>query len=431
MPTNATDTDSFVANVQRPNNGELADSASLAQGFNPLTQRTRWLHNRTSRLVFDVRQFGATVGTGADSRAAIQAAIDAASAANVGEVHVSGLFRIDNALNLPRAVSLIGVGNGAALYLNHASANFINLTSHTDMGNRCVISGLNFEGLIANSGTVISDAGSDRAVLIDNCSFNDDASNLTGRLAYFTGTDTWSGIHRSRINVVGAGEALRSTGASGRFELLDNIIRMPASFADALVTLTGGQLVARGNFFDNTLHTSGTGTCIALAGGSYSNVSHNVFTDWTGGGAIAILQFSGAVVQAHGNDFRGAVTPYYTDAMANKSHADMRGSLTSAVSGATLTMSNFFDNYFFTQSVVSSPAITFPAPIFRGQRLRFAMRNATGTSLGFSIAPSPAVVKETLSAYANGITATAEFVAQDPDGTGLVWYQLGKWSYVS
>src|SRR6187402_1999495 len=163
MPTTATDTDAFPSTVQRPNNGELADAASLSQGFNPVTQRTRYLLNRGRSALFDITRppYSADPTGVADSTAGMQAAIDAAAAAG-GHVFSPGGIFLHTQLTVPDGVSLFGVPGKTFWLHNHASADALVL-SGTAASNPITIEDIQFIANVATTGNVVSPSAAARA----------------------------------------------------------------------------------------------------------------------------------------------------------------------------------------------------------------------------------------------------------------------------
>jgi hypothetical protein len=445
MPTNSTDTDSFVANVQRPNNGELADSASLAQGFNPLTQRTRHLYNRTRTRIYDVTRapYSSDSTGAADSSAAWQAALDAAKAAGGGTVVVpGGSYRFNSGLVIPRNVDLEATSH-AILRINHATADF--LTFETGVGvNGGVqrISGFTFGGLLTNTGTVIKDplAASYWRHLIEDCSFNFSGSELQGPLIEQLGATEMTlercylaGKSASAVHVVRQAHPSAFMHVNRcRLVAPDN-----ATWAARLLEAAGVRGVVSGSWFDLSplLTTTGVGFRLAAASQPWRVVA-NEFIAPAGGYAVQGMSWATlAQLVESGNIFNGATMragAYPSSSVVALNYGSRLESLGHyrAAFGAVspIDIPYGYRSIVIACGATSGPALVMPTGYHDGQELLLTYYNSSVSSVLISFATTP-VTGTTVPTINPGNTLTGHFVWEDRSGTGYPdrWIQKGAW----
>lgn len=426
MPTNATDTPSWVANVQRPNNGELADAASLAQGFNPLTQRSRWTYERVRDLVFDVTRapFNSPITTAANAAVAIQAALNAASVRGGRVVLPGGSYRLDSGLTFYPGVELVGDPDRTNIYLNHASADLLTLNSP---GNRvaAVIRGINFEGWIANTGKAINvGAAASGRLLLQNCSFNS-SSNLQTRLVQVDGPVR---VDLQDCDLLsGSSVGVLTSHGSAFLGMSGGRLRMPASYSSDLVSILGGSASFRGVDFDLTDHTIGTANALSLGvfAGQHISVVGNTFRGNTVTTHRAISSDSGVLLVSRGNSYK-EVTRFSTGLLARGSDLDLEASTFIDVGSApSFTLPQGYRAIVVKGTASPGPAITLPAGMFYGQELQFTYYNA-GTPVTPSFASTP-VTATAVPLVGAGNTLTSIFVFEEKDSGSGRWIQKGTW----
>ncbi len=445
MPSNATDTDVFPANVQRPNNGETADAASLSQGFNPVTQRTRYVYNRMRSRIYDVTRspYSADATGTADSQAAFQAAIDAASVAGGGTVVVpDGTFKLNSGLSLPRNVSLEATDH-ALIYLNHASADLITFTTgDAYTGGVSRISGFTFAGLVTNTGTVIKDpsASDPWSHLIERCAFNFSGSSLQGALIEQLGATEitirncyLAGRNSSTTDVI------RQSNANAVMNVLNNRIVSPSNstWAANLINAANGVGVASGNRFDMGPITGNNGVVFRLGAASKPwRVIGNEFIGPIGGYSVAGFSWATlAMLTEHGNTFNGTTMragAYPSSSVVGLNYGSSLGSLghSRSVHGAVGSIAVPYG----ARSVViacgasSGPALTMPLGYHDGQELLLTYYNSSLSTVTPTFASTP-VTGTTVPPVLPGNTLTGVFVWEDRSGTGLAdrWIQKGTW----
>lgn len=444
MPTAATDTDAFPSTVQRPNNGELADSASLAQGFNPLTQRTRYVYNRMRSRIYDVTRasYSADPTGTADSQPAFQDAIDDAAAAGGGIVVVpDGTYKLNTGLSLPRSVSLEATDH-ALLYLNHATADFIAFTTGDAFtGGVSRIHGFTFAGLVTNTGTVIKDPSASDPWFheISRCAFNFSGSSLQGPLIEQLGATemTIRGCYIAGRNTASV-DVIRQSNASAVMNVLNNRIVSPSNstWSAYLLNAANGVGVADGNRFDLGPLTGVSGSAFRVGAASKPwRVSGNEFIGPTGG--FAVTGFSWATLAQlveHGNIFNGVAmrAGAYASGNPGLNYGSNLGSLghfrTVIGSVSSYTIPAGYRSVLIACGATSGPALTMPNGWHDGQELMLTYYNSSGTGVTPSFATTP-VTGNTIPSVGAGNTLTGIFVWEDRSGTGFPdrWIQKGTW----
>ena len=140
--------------------------------------------------------YGAKGDGTTDDTAAINAAIDAVQVAGGGVVvfpQSSGAYVITSKLTVDPKVNLIAQGPAATrLSINHASNGMLEvLGSASSAKQHQVISGFEFIGSVANTGTVLTT--SNTRLIVENCIFGGDG-NIQGNLIAASGTPTLGDI---------------------------------------------------------------------------------------------------------------------------------------------------------------------------------------------------------------------------------------------
>lgn len=444
MPSNSTDTDAFPANVQRPNNGEPADAASLSQGFNPITQRSRYLYNRTRARTYDVTRapYNADPTGAADSQSAFQDALDAAKAAGGGVVVVpGGDYRFNSGLTLPRSVSLEATSH-AVLFLNHGTDDFITLelgSSYT--GGVSQIRGFAFTGLVTNTGTVIKDPAdtSPWRHRIEDCAFNFAGSALRGPIIEQLGATEMvlsncyiGGKSTTTADVVSQSHASAVMKVFGcRIVAPDN-----ATWAGRLLNAGNGRGIADRCEFDMSplLTLTGVGVRVGAAAKPW-RVTNNEFIAPSGGYAVTGIAWATlAQLVESGNIFSGATmrAGAYLSSNPGLNYGSRLESLghfrNSYGSVGSISIPSGYKSVVLACSATSGPSLVMPNGWFDGQELLLTYYNSSASTVTPSFATTP-VAGTAIPTVGAGNTLTGVFVWEDRTGAGLPdrWIQKGTW----
>jgi hypothetical protein len=441
MPTNATDTDAWVGNVQRPNNGELADSASLAQGLNPLTQRTRHLYNKARGALFDITRapFNADATGATVSTIAMQAAIDAAAAAGGHVFAGPGLFR-HGFLTIPQNVSIFGVPNKT--FFSHEGGgdglNLVNLGAIET--NPATIEDIRFIGTVAGTGTHVLNSDQRRQFI--RCTWNGvnptgfDSNNLQGKLLLHNSSNSQTDFIDCRIKVAGS---LRGLDVSnGRCRVVRGTMTMPASYAEALVYAGGSSDVEMSAVHvDGTPHSSGSAKVLQVPNNTArarmigcqidANVAATTYGFWWEEGALVV---------ARGNEWNAmsaSFAPYATNRAAVGSQVELLPTLAidaGAVPAIDSTVygSRTYQSLLVKNNLATPTTIQLPQGIVPGQVLHFtyyALQTQSISFVGTPVSASALPGSGTLNA---GNTLTGTFVWESRDvSTSYRWVQKGTW----
>lgn len=436
MPTVVSESDLFPQTFQRPNNGELADAASLLLPLQQIANRQRWNYNRTRGAMYDATRapYLADLTGATNAAVATQAAIDAAATAGGGDVYAPpGAFRFDNGITVPRTVSLFGHPNGTVFLLNHATADFVTFTTGTNAGACSVISGIGFGGSVVNTGNVFTDAGSgSRRVLIYNCTVGDDDANLTGHILSLTGSSVVACVD-SELHVSGATSGLLVNHAGAVLGISGGRIVCPATYASTLVYYSLGSGSVR-TFFDFTAHTSGVGaTAVAVSSGPSTPIEI-VGSRFVGAGGptkYALSADSGTNVRCEANSYYGVNRFNSVGLLLAGSNLDLYPDANVSLVGSAYTVSTGVRSTLIRFGVGSTaPTITLPPILFAGQELDLTIYNASGGTLGLGLANYG--VKSAMPTLSNANGASGRFVAADWQVIGtLEWVQIGDWGTVA
>lgn len=438
MPSTVAETDTYSANIQRPNNGELADAASLLQAFQPLTNRTLYLRNRTLNGQRDITPFGADSTGTADSRTAIQAAIDAVQAGGGGTVRLPyGSYKLNTGLTLYRDVSL--VGDGATLLHNHNSQNVITLdTAGSALAVPRRISGIAFESLVITSAYGIADLASAtaRQLIVSDCSFNWTTQNIAGSFYSLNGVST-SRVAFERCNVrsrAGGDPLVFMAGGSNSYlEIAGGQYRMADTYAESLIFINNTPADIHHAFIDETGHNSGTAYGIEVSGTTDKRISNCRFFQ---SGLGASIKAAGRLVETDSDWLAG--TAYEIPAALNTRSRLSGGNplvvnsnSTSSISLGALGTGVRAISYVLTGAFGGGgPTFDMPPAVFENQRLTLTVANRSSDTGNWS------GVAFTGGGQGNaGVTnynrgRTWEFVALDIDQDGtLDWIIASDVSY--
>ncbi len=432
MPTVATDTDSFQATIQRPNNGELADSASLSQFVNPIVSRTRYNYNRSRSALYDVTRapYSADPTGVVDATSAIQAAISAAFAAGGGDVCVPpGIYK-RSILTLRSGVNLRGVGSASILRFTGGGATNGLVFIDNLLGPACEVSEIQFDSDAVNTGTpVVNNSG--RNVIFRNCTWNKNSANLQGTIASI-GTAGSEILFEDCHATLGA-DVDGFTVTQGKLVMRGGKIVMPGVYASSLVYVdTNGDADIATNF-DCTGHTAGQGICNYVVSSSAKLALHDTKIDATGSLATVrgVGWVSGARVDTSNYRSLGNIDRYFINATAALgSNIDLIPSMAvDHFTAASITIPRGVRSYVLKSIATSGPTITLPTGLFPGQELLLTYNNASTSSVMPTFVTTP-VDGTAIPTIGPGIIMTGIFVWESRDASGAYrWVQKGAWGF--
>lgn len=435
MPTNATDTASWIANVQRPNNGELADAASLAQGFNPLTQRSRFLYEISRGALFDITRapFNADPTGALSSATAISNAALAAAAAG-GHLFVPPGTFLWTGVSLPQGVSMFGVPGASYLAMNHASANGIVCTDPND-GPPSVISDIRFIGNVANTGSgVVNNA--DAHFVFERCSWNGftaggaPTSNLQGRILHSNSGLSRTEFHLCELLVTGVLKGLHVQAGAARIRG-GRLVMKRTDYAEALFDVGADSYGSmRDVEVDCMAHASGTARVLYASSSTARAEMHDCPIDGSGslGTNIGFDWIQDAIVFCSNPRKKGNVTLFGSTRAGVGSRIELPPSAAIDVGSApTIVLTDDYQAWVIKSSATSGPAITLPLGIFPGQILALTYFNDSASAVTPSFTGTP-VTGTTVPLVGAGNTLTGVFVYESRDVSGAYrWVQKGTW----
>ncbi len=446
MPSTATDTDAFPTTVQRPNNGELADAASLSQGFNPLTQRSRYTYNRIIDRNYDVHRapYNA-VGSGVvNDRPAIAAAIAAAEADGGGTVWLRAgkQYRVDSQLpTLPGNVHLRAMKGAAAAKTTLIRNHIFPLLSiaNDDNDTPTVVEGVTFTDAAGGGAmVVVSDGSVDlvRCAMLGVAGVTDNSQPLV-LMAGATGSVLQ--LKRCRLAPVNGQRAIslqtgRLVGGAA------STIKVPATYTGDLIEVDSTSSsnpahlsLSDGFDFDATSHTSGAIICVNADGDSWAISADGSY--FRGGSSNTVTCFfwsdagSRRMNIGHSNVYSAILNRYFpsgTGELSSESYLALKPYLAWDVAGTTYTIPTGVESVALRfQS--TAPTITMPPKLFAGQRIRVSVFNQSGagwtgvTVIGLIFGGTNAINNLT------GRSFEAVVVDRNLDGS-LDWVIVGGWS---
>jgi hypothetical protein len=441
MPTTVTESDVFVASLQRPNNGELADTASILLYLQHLANTRRWIYNRSRTALYDITRApynadptGATVST-----TGIQAALDAAGAAGGHVFSPGGTFR-HGGLTIPGGVSIFGVPDKTFWLHDHATANGLVFLDPAD-GNPSVIQDIRFLGNIVCAGTHVVNNASARVQFV-RCAWNGIDSvgapnnNLQGKIASIAAASSELTFIDCLIRVAGTLKGIHAT--AGKASVVRGKMIMPATYSDSLAyaELTGG-ISLEGVYVDLTGHVTGVGQALYAATND----------------ASAFTSMRGCEVNATGAT--GTLTAFYWSPDANVVMLGNRLSTTgvapfganSAPSARSLVELREYVQQDFTTSAAidlrntygyrthlvrndaNTVSIILPAGVMDGQELDFIYASdglITAGNLTFATTKITAAAVPTVGA-GSVLTGHFRWVKREAVGDSDRWVQVGTW----
>lgn len=435
MPSVISETDTFAATVSRPNNGELADAGSISLYETADASRDRYLYNRgLTSMLFDVKRagFGALGNATADDAPAIQLAINAASAIGGGVVVLSpGAYKLNSGLTLYKGVSLVGVPGHTVLTINHATAHTITLSTGTYSGHPQVISGIGFEGTVANTGYVIYDAGSQvRGVKIIDCSVNYASANLQGTFFRSDGNAGSSYVLENvNARLVGAGVFVSHV-VGGDLVIRGGKVALPVTAWAADAIYVGANVRARitGVRFDMTLATAGGGRVINASSSLSALVIADCIFEDAASGINPIMWITGARITTAALQFINCNNYLSLGQTAVGSVIELFPFSLATTTAASYTIPDNYKSFLLRTN--SDTVIRLPNGLFPGQEFQLSVYNYNGAS---TIAPSLAVTPVTGNTVPTVVslkTMTGTFLWQDRDASGSYrWIQQGLWCF--
>lgn len=446
MPSVITETDSFATTVSRPNNGELADAASINAYETVDASRDRFLYNRHFAGNYAIGRFGA-VGSGVvNDYPAIAAAVAAAVAAGGGTVWLEPgkSYRLDSQLDLNGIVSIramkgVTVTTPTRLIRNHAGR-LIKISNGFGINTRTApeFSDISFEDVAANSQPMI-EVQSNSSLSMLRCNLTG-AAGLTGaELIKMSGgeyaalrvRDSWlypnSGQYAIRHQI-------------GTLDISGTVFQFPTTYSQAIVLVDSisafdpAVLRLTGNDFYAQQIASGSATGVGAQGAFWSIAANgNTFRapnanftgfDWAAAGA------NRRRLNVRGNSYEN-VTRYFLGGgnpldYGSDLELDPYKSFIFSGTGAVPTGYRSVT----MQCTTGMTGVTLPTILFAGQELDLTVYNSTGGTTGFSV--SNYGFKATQPTLFNSTGASARFVANDPTSTGTIsWCQIGAWATVA
>lgn len=434
MPTAATDTDVFTSTVQRPNNGENADSASLSQGFNPLTQRTRYLYNRSRSNLHDVTRapYNADPSGAVSSQAALAAAIAAAFATS-GDVFIPPGTYLYTGITIPQGVNIYAAQD--VHLVNTGAGNSVVFTDPND-GPPSIIEGIRFHSTSVTTATAVVNNADARAIFY-RCAWNGYVAgggyltNLQGYIALVNSADSDLQFVDCRIITGGTLKALYAM--LGKIRMLRGMLWMPATYADSLAYADPtGQVELDDVQIDVYGHTTGSAQILYNASATARTAMRNCIINGTGAGGTIYghLWVQDSLVANHGNRYLGStVTPYGNARAAAGSRVQLEDTLAIDVGSAPtvdLTNSGRFKSILVKS--IAHCVVTLPAGIYPGQELLFTFFNADSSGHNMTFATTPVTGTTIPNPVGAGNTLSAVFVWESRDvSSSYRWVQKGAW----
>lgn len=447
MPVTATDTDTFPATLQRPSNGELADSASIQQFVDPLTKRTRYAYNRSLPGNFDLaRAPYSAVGSGAvDDYPAFAAAAAECSAAGGGTLWLTPgkNYRLDSELVLDGTVSIrvaagkTSGGLNTRLIRNHAGRLLRVNAPSTIKHVPTLLEGLRCEDSAANSQPMV---------------WNENGS-LTLLRCYLHGAAAYSS-QPLILSQGGEGEVVRlrecyiapDTGGVGiRHEigLLDlqgNVFAFPTTYSSAMIDIESSSAFDEalatilGNDFWASAMTSGDPIAIVLDGLAWAaTISANHFRGAASNPLTAMAWGAGGERQLNvgANGYEQCVRySAAAGAIIGDSKLDL-GNWKDTAPGTSYALPYGYGNMVLVSTNTSGTDIVLPYGLVEGQILTLTYVNDTVNTVAINLLTTPVTGDALPGAIGPGQTLTGTFAWEKPNGSGVYsafrWIQKGTW----
>jgi len=440
MPTAVSETDTFPQVIQRPNNGELADSASVAQFADAFGKRTRRNYNRSRSVLFDITRapYNADPTGAADSTTAIQNAINDAAAAGGDVFCPPGVFQ-RGTLTIPAGVSLRGVPSVTYFVHNHATTNGLAFTG-SDSGSPRVISDIHFLGsIVGNGSSIVNNAGA--RVVFRRCTWNgtdqagSPSANLQGKLASINAAASRLTFIDCDLNVAGILKGLHAQ--QGKIRVVRGSMSMPATYAEALAQNdAGGSVTLRDVLVDLTAHVTGVAYVLYANSNDVADFAalRDCEIDATGAtGTLTAFQWTpDARVVMWGNKLSiSGVAPFGANSAPHaRSLVELREYIQQDFStSASIDLRNSYGyRTHLVRNDASSVSIILPAGVIDGQELDFIYYNAgaTGVTPAFATTPLTGTTVPTVGA-GNTLTGHFRWAKREASGDSDRWIQVGTW----
>ncbi len=445
MPTVVTETDTFAATVSRPNNGELADGASINAFEAVDASRDRFLYNRHFAGNFAIGRFGAVGSGSVNDYPAMTAAAAAVVAAGGGTIWLDPgkSYRLDSQLDLNGIVNIRtmkGVtGSQPTRLIRNHSGRLIKIANGFGINTRTApeFSDIAFEDAAANAQPMIEvQSGSSLALL--RC-YLKGTTGLTGaELIKMAGGEYAAlRIRDCYLNPNSGQYAIRHQ--IGTLDIVGTVFQYPTTYSQAIILVDSVSafdpaiLRLTGNDFYAQQVSVGSATGVGGQGAFWSIAANgNTFR----APSAAFTAFAWAVAGANrrrlnvsGNSYEEA-TRYLPGGtpIAHGSELELDPYKNWIFSGAGVVPDGY--RSVTMQSTTGITGVTLPTILFAGQELDLTVYNSTGGTTGFSV--SNYGFKATQPTLNNATGASARFVADDPTGTGtLSWCQVGAWATVA
>lgn len=417
MPTTVAETDIFAVSFQRPNNGELADAASLLQFLQVLGNSRRYLYNRSVTGKIDGARHG-VVGSGSvDDAPAINAAIAEAVTLGHGEVWLPGgkAYRCDSVLALDGRVALKvhkgkGASNESRLIRNH-SGSLITLTNAFGVSaeSPTVIEGFKFSDLSAANANPMIDVTSGSLTLLRGWYDGSTSAGPFVRMA--GGVHAWLRLYECHLRA--------ETGQSivdhriGQLHALGCMFKVPNDYSSFLIGINSisafdpALALCEGNYFDASDQTAGNGGAFLLSGSYWgltatNNIFHQVAREFTAFTWAASFATARRLVE-RGNMFHAATRHAPNgDPLKDDSELSLQPITRQDIgSGTTATIPTSRSTVIVRSAhATTAPTITLPPKLYVGQKLRIVVYNGgVGSWVG------PPVLDDTPSeTFLTGIT---------------------------
>jgi hypothetical protein len=409
MPSAITAVPIWRPNLSRPNNGEDADQASLDEFVDELADRTEYLYAHHFRGNFQAEKYGA-VGSGAvNDYPAIAAAVAAAVAAGGGTVwcQPGKSYRLDSELVLDGTVAMRtmkGISGTAPsrLIRNHAGRLVrLNRALFVDDRTPVLIEGFKCEDNAANTQAMIDvEKGS---LLLNRC-WLQGINGVTGGPLLMMRSGEGS-LCRVRDSIIAP-----DTGFTGILQTIGHLdvsgcqFRYPttyglpiveivaASAADpALATFVGNDFYARLTSSGSVgINPSGDYWTVSATGNHFraADASYSAF-QWSAAGANVRRLVAKGNTHERGSRYGGGGDP-----LGDGSDLELAPFFIATLTGTSATVPSGVAEVHWSCSS-GPPLVTMPPKLFKGQRLRVVIYNASGADH-----PAPPVLSGAV--FANG-----------------------------
>lgn len=363
----------------------------------------------------------AAVGDGvADDHAAIVAAQAALAALGGGILDFPpGRYRITAAITRHPLVHYRGVPGFSIIALDDDDAKLFDL-SGLSFTAPLVDFGMSYEADQSNNPTgasIYADGTQAAQITFVECTFNSEGL-FVGPMLRFDNANSLLGFTRSKFYNKNATFGFQ---IEGLVVIEDGYFRQPGNGTGHLFS---GKVRARGAEFEQLSSTVG-GFAFLVGDVVATGCTFNVTDSGAGDLTYAFGVTTGRIV-ARGNVYKGATTPakLLTGPAADGSCIDLFPMLTST--GASYTVQPYYEAAYFRPTVAADgPTITLSDPLFVGQTLDLAIKNATGGAWASASSISGPVPVMSIGPLGANSIGSVRFMAVDT-GSGLAWVPVGR-----